>query len=96
MVMFLYRPEYYQITEFEDGMPTQGLAEVMMAKHRHGAIGEFRVRFQGEFAKFVDMDGGSMSNSGGGGNFSFSEDPGVRTVTLQSRMNNDDFEDVPF
>lgn len=93
MVMFLYRPEYYQITEFEDGMPTQGLAEVMLAKHRHGAVRDFRVRFQGEFAKFADIDGmGGMPDMGG--NFGFSEDPGVQTITLQSRMNDDD--DVPF
>lgn len=94
MVMFLYRPEYYQITEFEDGMPTQGLAEVMLAKHRHGAIGDFRVRFQGEFAKFADIDSMSMP-MGGGGDFSFSEDPGVRSITLQSKMNSDDFDDMP-
>jgi len=94
MVMFLYRPEYYQITEFEDGMPTQGLAEVMLAKHRHGAIGDFRVRFQGEFAKFADMDSMGMP-MGGGGDFSFSEDPGVRSITLQSKMNSDDFDDIP-
>lgn len=93
MVMFLYRPEYYQITEFEDGMPTQGLAEVMLAKHRHGAIGDFRVRFQGEFARFVDID--AMSMPMGGTDFGFSEDPGVRSITLQSKMNNDDFDDMP-
>lgn len=94
MVMFLYRPEYYQITEFEDGMPTQGLAEIMLAKHRHGAVRDFRVRFQGEFAKFTDIDGmGGMPQ--GGGNFSFTEDQGVQTITLQSRMNDND-DDVPF
>ena len=94
MVMFLYRPEYYQITEFEDGMPTQGLAEVMLAKHRHGAVRDFRVRFQGEFAKFTDIDGmGGMPDIGG--NFSFNEDPGIQTITLQSRMNDSD-DDVPF
>lgn len=93
MVMFLYRPEYYQITEFEDGMPTQGLAEIMLAKHRHGAVGEFRVRFQGQFAKFADIDGTGMPQ---GGDFSFSEDQGVQTITLQSRMNDSPDDDVPF
>ncbi len=93
MVMFLYRPEYYQLTEFEDGMPTQGLAEIMLAKHRHGAVRDFRVRFQGEFAKFADIDGIGVPNQGG--DFSFSEDQGVQTITLQSKMN-DGADDVPF
>ncbi len=94
MVMFLYRPEYYQLTEFEDGMPTQGLAEIMLAKHRHGAVRDFRVRFQGEFAKFADIDGIGIPNQGG--DFSFSEDQGIQTITLQSRMNDGDDNDVPF
>lgn len=92
MVMFLYRPEYYQLTEFEDGMPTQGLAEVMLAKHRHGAVRDFRVRFQGEYAKFTDIDGMSF----GGGDFSMTEDPGVRSITLPSKMNDTADDDVPF
>lgn len=97
MVMFLYRPEYYQLTEFEDGMPTQGLAEIMLAKHRHGAVRDFRVRFQGEFAKFADIDGVGMPDQLGSGDFSFSEDQGIQTITLQSRMNDGDGDDdVPF
>jgi replicative DNA helicase len=94
MVMFLYRPEYYQITEFEDGMPTQGLAEVMLAKHRHGAIGDFRVRFQGEYARFIDIDGMSMPM--GGSDFSMTEDNGIQSYTVQSKMNNMPDDDVPF
>lgn len=95
MVMFLYRPEYYQLTEFEDGMPTQGLAEIMLAKHRHGAVRDFRVRFQGEFAKFSDIDGIGVPNQGG--DFSFSEDQGVQSIIMQSKMNTmDDDSDVPF
>ena len=34
MVLFLYRPEYYGITEDDIGNPTHGLAEVIVAKHR--------------------------------------------------------------
>ena len=37
MVMFLYRPEYYGITQDESGMPTQGTGEVIIAKHRNGS-----------------------------------------------------------
>lgn len=95
LVMFLYRPEYYQITEFEDGVPTQGLAEIMLAKHRHGSVGEFRVRFQGEFAKFADIN--AMDIGGGSPNFSFTEDPlAQQSYTMPSKMNSMTDDDVPF
>ncbi|HEV8513093.1 MAG TPA: replicative DNA helicase [Cyclobacteriaceae bacterium] len=54
IVMFLYRPETYKITEFEDGTPSQGKAEIIIAKHRNGALDEVRVNFQGKFTKFFD------------------------------------------
>ena len=54
--MFLYRPEYYKITVDEDGMPTQGLGEVIIAKHRNGSIGSVRLKFIGKYTKFTDFD----------------------------------------
>ena len=41
--MFLYRPEYYGITQDENGMPTQGVGEVIVAKHRKRIIGHSSV-----------------------------------------------------
>ena len=38
MVMFLYRPEYYGITEDEMGQPSNGVGEVIIAKHRNGSL----------------------------------------------------------
>jgi replicative DNA helicase len=38
MVMFLYRPEYYDITTTEMGESNQGLTEVAIAKHRSGTL----------------------------------------------------------
>jgi len=43
--MFIYRPEYYKLEQFEDGVPCQGLAEVMIAKHRNGGLEDVRLRF---------------------------------------------------
>lgn len=59
MVMFLYRPEYYHITEDENGMPTQGVGEVIIAKHRNGSLDTARLKFIGKYTKFSDLD--SMS-----------------------------------
>ncbi|MBL4585679.1 MAG: replicative DNA helicase [Flavobacteriales bacterium] len=43
MVMFLYRPEYYGIDVSEEtNLPTEGLTELIVAKHRSGATGTFR------------------------------------------------------
>jgi replicative DNA helicase len=55
--MFLYRPEYYKITVDEDGMPTQGVGEVIVAKHRNGSTGTAKLKFIGKFTKFADLDG---------------------------------------
>lgn len=56
MVVFLFRPEYYKIMEWQDGSPTQGQAEVIIAKHRNGATGEARIRFVPEFVRFTELD----------------------------------------
>jgi replicative DNA helicase len=57
IVMFLYRAEYYKITVDEDGMPTQGVGEAIIAKHRNGSTGTAKMKFIGKFTKFADLDG---------------------------------------
>ena len=37
IVSFIYRPEYYQILEDEEGNSLKGVAEIIVAKHRNGA-----------------------------------------------------------
>ena len=56
MVMFLYRPEYYNITEDEHGMPTAGSGEVIIAKHRNGSLDNVKLKFIGKYTKFTDAD----------------------------------------
>lgn len=56
MVCFIHRPEYYKITEDERGNSLIGLAEIIIAKHRNGATGDVRLRFKGEFAKFMNIE----------------------------------------
>jgi replicative DNA helicase len=53
-VSFLYRPEYYGINEFENGDSTLGVAEIVVAKNRHGRTGTARLKFIKEYTKFVD------------------------------------------
>lgn len=52
IVIFFYRPEYYHITVDEDGYPTHGLCEVIVAKHRNGSTETVKQKFVGRFTKF--------------------------------------------
>jgi replicative DNA helicase len=38
MVLFLYRPEYYGLEVDEEGKPTTGRLDTIVAKHRAGAL----------------------------------------------------------
>ena len=56
MVIFIHRPEYYGFNEDEEGNSLVGLAEIIVAKHRNGAVGDIKLRFRKEQAKFTDLD----------------------------------------
>jgi len=76
IVMFLYRPEYYKITVDEDGMPTQGMGEVIIAKHRNGSTGSVKLKFIGKYTKFADFDAPSGNDN-----------PFSGMITRESRLN---------
>jgi replicative DNA helicase len=54
MVMFIYRPEYYGITEDDDNNSTLGKAKLRIAKHRNGSLDDVLLGFDGELTKFTD------------------------------------------
>lgn len=58
IVSFIYRPEYYKITEWDDEerSPTDGQAEFIVAKHRNGGLDEIRLKFIGHLGKFENLD----------------------------------------
>lgn len=55
IVCFIHRPEYYKITEDEHGS-TIGIAEIIISKHRNGATGIVRMKFESEYALFKDEE----------------------------------------
>ncbi len=57
VVMFLYRPEYYDITHTETGESTAGTAEVIIAKNRSGSIDNVNLKFIGKYTRFAEFDG---------------------------------------
>ncbi len=56
IVIFIHRPEKYGLTEDSEGRSTIGLAEIIIAKHRNGAVGDIQLRFRSEQAKFLELD----------------------------------------
>ena len=58
IVSFIYRPEYYNIDEWDDDdrSPSEGQAELIVAKHRNGGLDNIRLKFIGHLGKFEDLD----------------------------------------
>jgi replicative DNA helicase len=56
VVCFLYRPEYYGITNDENGNSTQGVAEFIIAKHRNGSLDTVKLNFIDKFTKFTNRE----------------------------------------
>ena len=99
MVLFLYRPESYGLTEDEQGRSTIGIGEVIVAKHRNGETGTVPLRFVGKYVKFVDLEedfsNSSASNPSPFAGISPSQDfeKPSNFIIRPSRM--DDIEDEP-
>ena len=104
MVMFLYRPEYYGLTQDAGGMPTAGLCEVIIAKHRNGSLDSIQLKFIGKFTKFTNLDvGGGYANTfpAGAGTDAFSKESfgigkNANAITMPSKANGNGEEAAPF
>jgi replicative DNA helicase len=92
MVTFIYRPEYYQILEDEEGQSLKGIAEFIVAKNRHGATETVKLRFVDEFARFQDLGDPNFDDLPED-TFSPAQDAGATIITRPSKMND---EDIPF
>ena len=60
IVSFIYRPEYYGLTEWDDEerTPCEGQAEFIVAKHRNGGLDNIRLKFTPHLAQFSNLDDG--------------------------------------
>jgi replicative DNA helicase len=54
----------------EDNNPTQGIGEIIIAKHRNGETGRVRLKFVGKYVKFTDLDDGIAGSFTPGNAFS--------------------------
>ena len=94
LVSFIYRPEYYGFTEHEEGLDTNGLAEFIIAKHRHGALGTVNMKFIARLAKFTDYN--TFADAGFDAIAPNSAFADGGTITRGSKMNDDMEDGSPF
>lgn len=56
IILFLYRPEQYDIKRTDEGISTKGLCEVIVGKNRNGPTGTIKHEFIAEYATFRQWD----------------------------------------
>lgn len=54
LVMFLHRPDYYR--QNDDNYEETHITELLVQKHRHGAIGKIELYFHPELLRFMSLD----------------------------------------
>ena len=63
IVCFIHRPEYYKIySDPETGEDLRGVGEFIIAKHRNGPVGDVRLAFKADYARFAPK--GELSQLG--------------------------------
>jgi replicative DNA helicase len=56
IVLLIHRPEYYHIYNDEKGNDLHGVAQIIIAKHRNGAVGDVNLLFRSEMARFMNPE----------------------------------------
>jgi replicative DNA helicase len=56
LVMFIYREEYYN-----KDTERQGIADILIAKHRNGPVGDVELTFLSRYPKFANIARGELS-----------------------------------
>jgi replicative DNA helicase len=104
MVMFLYRPEYYDISQSAEGENIKGLTEVKIAKHRNGSLETVKLKALLHIQKFigweedpyggVGLPSGSWTPVGGDSGAGGGEKLYIQTGSKMNNLQDDD--DAPF
>ncbi|HHH55175.1 MAG TPA: replicative DNA helicase, partial [Bacteroidetes bacterium] len=94
IVSFVFRPDYYELGEEFEG--PRDVAEIIISKHRNGALGTVELKFIKNYTKFVELDNPFMPNFDDN-----SPDPlsSGKIVTKTSKLNKNiskDDDEIPF
>ena len=92
MVAFIHRPEKYGILQDDEGNSLKGLAEIILAKHRNGALGDINVKFIDSFAKFAEIDDDYFGPIDAIDALDENGEPSA-SVTIGSKMNQPNFKE---
>ena len=95
IVCFIHRPEYYHIYTDQSGQSWKGLAQFIIAKHRNGQVGDIKLQFRSEFARFEDLESqiplpGETTSDMGGRFVADKLSPEELQQTQNQLSNNDD------
>lgn len=105
MVMFIYRPEYHEIHNNENGESTKGETHIRIAKHRNGQLDNIRLQALLHIQRFEEISDNNNTPMGGSGNWKpISPTPtspasgggkqaGGRFFVQGSKMNTGNFDD---
>ncbi|MBP8793163.1 MAG: replicative DNA helicase [Lutibacter sp.] len=98
IVSFIYRPEYYGITEWDDEerTPCEGQAEFIVAKHRNGGLDNIRLKFTGHLAQFSNLDDGFSNEFQSKMNSAIAQNSLPSAEDAFGAPDNFDDSDVPF
>ena len=100
MVIFLYRPEYYDMDFDETGQSNKNLCELIIAKNRNGRTDSVRLKFIGEYTKFSDWDEQKIIGEGNAdqeGPYSFPESSSSKTGIIKpSKASDNGSKTAPF
>lgn len=106
MVMFLYRPDYYDINTNADGEDQKGLVDVKIAKHRNGTLETVKLKALLHIQKFISWEDDPYNAIGlPGGTWKRIDDEGdgAKLFQVESKMNKmkdedlaDDLDEAPF
>jgi replicative DNA helicase len=102
MVMFIYRPEYYENFSNEQGESTRGETHIKIAKHRNGALDTIKLRALLHIQKFEEWDDNNNSLPPGKSWKQLPPDPSSQGgdsgaklfIQKGSRMNDGGFDDA--
>jgi len=97
LVMFMYRPEYYDISENEAGESYNGETDIRIAKHRNGSLETIKLRMLYKIQKFEELNDTAASGPEPFGSRPKSRDQDGAKLYIQkgSRMNDMNFGDDP-
>lgn len=87
MVIFIYRPEYYNLDNDDENKGIKGLATINIAKHRNGKLGDVNLKFIGQYARFTELLPSERSEIDEPLSPNQGFEPPTRTIA--SRMNDD-------